>query len=273
MWLYIVLAAVCAAAAVWALYYGMVYRFYIVSTDKLRHCVRIAHISDLHSIFHGKNQSRLMKKLDAQRPDAVMLTGDIFDRKNSPDGAVSFLKQVSKYPCFFVTGNHEYGLEDVRERLEWMKSLGIRVLEERSEELCIGAEKINVSGVSDAVRTELADESYNFHDAMKALSSGLDSRKFNILLSHNNSYVDEYKKYKFDLVLSGHAHGGQFRIPYIMNGFFVRKQGFFPKYAGGMYTYDTLVHIVSRGISNNPRWCPRIFNPTELVVIDICPSK
>lgn len=266
---YVIFGVIIAAFAVWALYDGMVYRFYKVYTKKLERGVRIAHISDLHSIFHGKNQSRLMKKLDAQKPDAVMLTGDIFDYKKNPDGAVSFLKQVCKYPCFYVTGNHEHRAGDAKEKTKLIRALGITALDGESVRFEMNGGSITVSGISDIVRRKYDDAEYDFFGAMKSAFSDIDTSEFNILLVHNNSFADEYKKYPFDLVLSGHAHGGQFRIPFIMNGFFVRKQGFFPRYAGGMYEHGKLVHIVSRGISRNPVWCPRIFNPTELVIIDI----
>jgi predicted MPP superfamily phosphohydrolase len=95
---------------------------------------------------------------------------------------------------------------------------------------------------------------------------------YKILIAHRPEMIKHYKKYSFNLILSGHAHGGQVRIPGIMNGLYAPHQGLFPKYAGGMYKHGNLTHIVSRGLSVNPR-LPRIFNPPELVIISIESSK
>lgn len=92
--------------------------------------------------------------------------------------------------------------------------------------------------------------------------------EFKILLAHRPELIEIYKKSHFDLVLSGHAHGGQVRIPFILNGLFAPDQGWFPEYVGGVYKHDSLTHIVSRGVSYNPL-LPRIFNPPEVVVIEI----
>ena len=91
---------------------------------------------------------------------------------------------------------------------------------------------------------------------------------YKILLSHRPERIEYYRRFSFDLVLSGHTHGGQIRIPYIINGLFAPNQGFFPKYGGGIYKHDNLIHIISRGLSINPIR-PRIFNSPELVVIKI----
>lgn len=90
---------------------------------------------------------------------------------------------------------------------------------------------------------------------------------FNILLAHRPEYIEEYGQYPFDLVLSGHAHGGQWRIPYLMNGLIAPNQGWFPKYAGGLYRHGDMTEIVGRGLLLD--WKPRLFNPPEIVVVDI----
>jgi predicted MPP superfamily phosphohydrolase len=91
---------------------------------------------------------------------------------------------------------------------------------------------------------------------------------FKILVAHRPENIKHYREYSFDLVVSGHAHGGQVRIPYLINGLYAPNQGIFPKYAGGLYKHGSLTHIVSRGLSINPM-LPRIFNPPELVIIEV----
>ncbi len=265
----ILLSVLIISLAVWALYYGLTVRKYVVNTGKLKNSIRIVQISDLHSIWHGQNQNSLMKKIYEQNPDIVVLTGDLFDHAKNDDAAISFLEQINKYPCFFATGNHEYRSGDFENKINTVKKHSVHVLINESIEYASDGGTIVISGADDPQKKIYYDERFDYENSLEKAFSNLDTGKLNILLAHNNSCIGEYKKYPFDLVLSGHAHGGQFRVPFLINGFYVRRQGFFPKYAGGMYKHGKLTHIVSRGVSLNPAWCPRIFNPTELVVIDI----
>lgn len=262
-------ASLLLVLAIAALYNALAVRKYEIKTDKIKNRIRLVQVSDLHSIYRGKNHSMLIEKIDRQNPDAVVLTGDIFDHAKATEAGEAFLKRISKYQCFYVLGNHEIRLADVEKIVKLAKALGIEVLIDESRKFVCRGEKIVISGINDVYRQAVYGGDDEFKPAMKKAFSSLDETKFNVLLAHNNKYIDEYKKYKFDLVLSGHSHGGQFRIPKIMNGFFIRRQGLFPKYAGGRYEHNNLVHIVSRGVSASPVWCPRIFNRTELVVVDI----
>jgi predicted MPP superfamily phosphohydrolase len=99
--------------------------------------------------------------------------------------------------------------------------------------------------------------------------AGRDLSLYSILLAHRPEHIDQYLNYGFDLVLSGHSHGGQWRIPFILNGLYAPDQGFFPKYAGGKYEHGSTIHIVGRGLSKNSTRIPRIFNPPELVIIEL----
>ncbi|HIV02367.1 MAG TPA: metallophosphoesterase [Candidatus Aphodoplasma excrementigallinarum] len=272
-WLYVLLGICVLALAVWALYSGMVVRMYEVKSKKICRPFRIVQVSDLHSLYHGKEQARLMQKIAEQKPDMVVLTGDIFHAAGREDGAVSFLKQIGRYPCFYVLGNHEYRSKKAAKYMELASDLGIRVLSDEAVPFTVKGNEITVAGVNDPLRAATSELGYDFLGAIKRTLSGLDGTKFTVLLAHNHIYIDEYRKYPYDLGLSGHSHGGQFRIPFVMNGFFVKKQGFFPKYAGGLYRFEGgQTHIVSRGVSAKPEWLPRVFNPTELVVVDVVPE-
>ncbi len=92
---------------------------------------------------------------------------------------------------------------------------------------------------------------------------------YTVLLSHRPEFFELYTEYNFDLVLSGHAHGGQWRIPYILNGLYAPNQGVFPKYAGGEYTENNTTMIVSRGLARESTLLPRFYNRPELVIIDL----
>lgn len=272
-WLYALLGIGLIGLLIWAFYFGLVVRRYTVASGKIKSPFRIVHVSDLHSMYHGKDQSKLMQKIAEQKPDLVVLTGDIFNAAGKEDGAVSFLKQICRYPCFYVLGNHEYRSKKAAKYMELAQALGIRVLSDASAAITVCGNEIVVSGVNDPLRAASFEPGYRMPDALLRVLSGIDETKFNVFLAHNHIYVDEYRKYPYDLGLSGHSHGGQFRIPLLMNGFFVKQQGFFPKYAGGLYRFGEQTHIVSRGVSMKPEWVPRVFNPTELVVVDVVPRE
>ena len=107
------------------------------------------------------------------------------------------------------------------------------------------------------------------YSQLQTVSTASNNGHYTILLSHRPEMVDEYSRYSFDLVLSGHAHGGQFRIPYIINGVYAPHQGFFPKYASGMYYIGNTTMIVSRGLDKEAIKLPRMFNRPELAIIDL----
>ena len=172
-------------------------------------------------------------------------------------------------PIYYVTGNHEFWSHDIDNIKSIISKYGVSILENNYKQVRIGDSYIIIGGVDDPdiVLFDKADLDWE-GGLHKAFSPLQDYPEFKVLLSHRPELIDIYLKTDFDLVLSGHSHGGQVRIPFFINGLYAPNQGWFPQYAGGMYTYDTLTHIVSRGISFNPR-LPRIFNPPEVVVIDI----
>lgn len=273
MWWYYPLAAAGIVIILWAFYAGLVVRTYTVRSKKVRRPFRIVQVSDLHSMYHGENQIKLLQKIEQQNPDLVVLTGDIFHVSGQEAGGISFLKQICRYPCFYVLGNHEYSSGKAQTYMDLAESLGIHVLSDNSVPFSVNGNDIRVCGVNDPQRGRIYEPGYNMQEALEQAFSALDSKTFHLLLAHSHIYIQDYKKYKFDLVLAGHSHGGQFRIPFLMNGFFVKQQGFFPRYAGGEYHFGGLTYIVSRGVSAKPEWVPRIFNPTELVVIDVVPEQ
>lgn len=239
---------------------------YNIETHKLSGAVRVALVSDLHSCYYGEQESELTEALDAEEPDAVLLCGDIFDKKLPNDNAYEFLKYIAaKYPCYYVTGNHEYARREVVTIKKNLRAMGITVLDGQCERLSANGETLNICGIDDfGAVGELTARAQ-----LKRASGEADKSYYTLLLSHRPRYLDVYAKYGFDLVLSGHTHGGQWRIPGLMEGFFVPSDGFFPKYVGGEYELDGTKLIVSRGLARESHPVPRIFNSPELVIIDL----
>lgn len=245
---------------------------YKLEVQKIKNPIRIALVSDLHSCKYKEEQYELIDALNSQSPDLVMLVGDIFDDVIEDYNAEKFLEGISnKYPIYYVTGNHEYwsGEEKFENKMRILEKYGVKRLQSSSDTILINGEKIIIYGVDDpdSQNPKSKDTTY-FQNEIKILSSEIPKNEFTILLSHRPEFFDLYNQFEFDLVLSGHAHGGQWRIPGILNGIYAPNQGFFPKYSGGKYE-DKTTMIVSRGLSRESTRIPRFYNPPELVIIDL----
>ncbi len=234
---------------------------YTFVSRKVSKKVRIVQISDLHSCSYGKDMKNLINAVDAAEPDIIVLTGDIFDNRTDNKNSDTLLKAIAKkYPCYYVSGNHEYwgNMWDTFSRRA--ESFGVTVLQ---------GENVDIDGITICGASAKSD----IGDSVKVCADNADTDSFNILLAHFPENIDFYRSFgKFDLVLSGHAHGGQWRLPPFINGLYAPGQGLFPKYAGGRYDFDDTTFIVSRGLSRTMEHFPRIFNNPELVVIDILPE-
>lgn len=248
---------------------GLTVRNYEIESNKINDRLRIAFIADLHSCYYGEDQTELLNCIDEQRPDIILFGGDIVDDDLPYENALLVLQATAeKYPCYYVSGNHEFWSGEIGSIKKKIAEYGITVLEGQSETVAINGQSINICGVDDA---EIG-ESIFMQQIEEAAAQAAPAR-FTVFMAHRPEYIEAYLQYDFDLVLSGHAHGGQWRIPGILNGLLAPNQGFFPNYAGGAYRFHEKTFIVSRGLAKESTRVPRIFNPPELVIVDILPSK
>lgn len=242
-------------------------RYYEIESKKIQDNIRVAFITDLHSCYYGKSQNQLLNCIDEQHPDVILLGGDIVDDKLPYKNAVIVLKTlVEKYPCYYVSGNHEYRsgkIDTIKQKIE---GYGINILEGENQQAAINGQLINICGIDDA---EIGER--NIIHQIENAAKQIDPALFTLFMAHRPEYIDTYLCYDFDLILSGHAHGGQWRIPGIINGLLAPNQGFLPKYAGGKYEFKDKTFIVSRGLAKESTRIPRVFNPPELVIVDIVP--
>ena len=266
-------AVVTALAALYAWSFTMQTVHYTVTADKLTEPVRIVFISDLHSCRYGKGQSSIMKAIDDEKPDAVLFGGDLIDHMGDLKDACDLLKQVKeKYPCAYTPGNHELMRNDLSRVYSMVSDeAGVPILLGNSIDLGVKDQDIRVYGIIDA--WEYGDHGTQLDNCRDSL----DRDRYNILLAHQPEQIDEYLSDggDFDLVLSGHAHGGQWRIPGILEqGLFAPDQGLFPKRTSGVFYEGSTVQVVSRGLSRPVRMAviPRFFNRPELSVIDLVPA-
>lgn len=227
--------------------------------------LKILHISDLHSTIHKNNQKDLIDKVIQLKPDLIFLTGDIADNNTGFLGTELLLEGIKNVaPLFYTIGNHEVRARDFLEINKRIKSYGVISLENQITKITINNEIVFIGGISDPECYYVDNNISKPADALKSIHT--DEKGFKILLSHRPELVDLYKQQNYDLVFSGHAHGGQLQIPFILNGLYSPNQGFFPKYAGGVYSLNNKTNlIVSRGLSISA--IPRVFNPPELVLV------
>lgn len=239
---------------------------YEIASDKVTAPVRLAVVSDHHSCAYGEGQRTLLDAVAAQEPDAVLMTGDIVDDEMPEENAWTTIAGLAEaYPCFYVTGNHEWWIEDTERVLQRMEELGVTVLQGESASLEVYGQSINFCGIDDP-------DSGESEAQLSEIGESITENTFTVLLAHRPERIVSYLAYPFDLVLSGHAHGGQWRIPGLLNGLYAPHQGLFPTYAGGRYDFEGTTFIVSRGLARESTRVPRIFNRPELVIVDIVPT-
>lgn len=231
----------------------------------------IVHLSDLHNKnFHGK----LVEKIKQLNPDMIVFTGDLIDRRNTKiETAVEFVEEVVKIaPTYYVSGNHEQLSGEYDTLKNQLQALNVQLLDDTFLVHNKNGDRIGLMGLADPA-IQLTEQSYLWDDSssyaeakLQEISEGIDT-SFNILLSHRPELYNVYQDMKIDLVFSGHAHGGQIRIPFI-GGLIAPNQGLLPEFTEGVYNSETTAMIVSRGLGNSIfPW--RVFNRPELVVVSL----
>lgn len=222
---------------------------------------RILQVSDLHDATFGEKQQRLVNKIQQTKPDMIVITGDIIDsNRYNLQNSLDLIDQIVKIAdVYYVTGNHEVATNDVDRIKEELTGRGVRVLSNETLNLERAEEAISLTGIEDPLMGEVASQ--------MLASSHVPSDAFNILLAHRPEDFQAYVNAGIDVTFSGHAHGGQFRIPG-MGGFVAPGQGYFPKYTAGIHEQSQSKLVVSRGLGNSI--IPiRLFNLPEIVVVTL----
>ena len=181
-------------------------------------------------------------------------------RRTDIAAALGFAKDaVTIAPVYYVTGNHETALpqQQYEQLMEGLETAGVTVLANDAVTVTYHGEEITVVGLSDPASM-----------AASRLSRLTDKEeRYVILLAHRPDFFEEYAEGGADLVFSGHAHGGQFRLPFI-GGLMAPDQGLFPKYDAGLYRDGNTSMVVSRGLGNSI--IPfRINNRPEIILVEL----
>lgn len=236
--------------------------------------LKIAHISDYHNRKSELINSQIFRALTEGKPDIIFLTGDLIDRnKTDVNVALEFCRNLLSYaPVYYVTGNHECNVSIVDQELfdnmiSSLEEMGVNVLRQSVEAIVLNnGEKLNVYGIDDPYFH--CSYSYEISQTTNSLCENftLNENEYNILLAHHPEQLPVYAEHGFDLVFSGHAHGGQGRV--FNQGLIAPDQGFFPKYTGGVYKEGNTTLILSRGIGNSIAPI-RIFNKSHMIFVEL----
>lgn len=226
----------------------------------------IVQVSDLHDAEFGENQSRLAKKVRELNPDLIFLTGDLIDsNRYNLERSLNLVRQLVKMTdVYYVTGNHEVAVNRVDEITGSLRSLGVHVLNDETSVIERDGDHLVIAGIEDPLMNPLELPEKTIAQSIDHTLEGIPDQYYRLLLSHRSEVFDVYSERQIDLVFTGHAHGGQVRIPGV-GGLIAPGQGWFPNYTAGVHTNGLGTMVVSRGLGNSiiPY---RIFNRPEIVV-------
>ncbi len=222
----------------------------------------IVQVSDLHNKNFVYNQSYLVHEIEKLSPDIIVITGDVIDRRRFDLQPVQLFLDKAKEiaPIYYVSGNHEAWSDNNSETVDLLVNNNVNILQDQAVQITKNEQSINLIGIEDP-------DMLTQNKSLEILTEYSESQNLNILLAHRPENIEIYKSYNMDLVFSGHAHGGQVRLPFI-GGIIAPNQGFLPKYDAGRFDEDGTTMIASKGLGNS--LAPiRVFNRPELVVVKL----
>lgn len=230
---------------------------------------RIVHLSDLHGHEYGEDSGKLLSRVREQAPDLIVMTGDMIDRESQLAMIPALAKGLAAIaPTYYVTGNHEWalGTAAVRELKGVLEQCGVTVLSNQYAVLERNGGQMVLAGVDDPNGYADQKTPEELYAEIAADCSGL----FTLLLAHRNDHFDQYAASGYDLVLSGHGHGGIVRLPFT-DGLLGTDRNFFPTWTAGVYTLGDSTLFVSRGLGNNtvPTKGFRLFNRPDLAILEL----
>ena len=233
-----------------------------IRSEKINTETKICVLSDLHCRPFGTHHERIMKLVNQENPDFVVIPGDLFDTGRNFNVSFDLLEQLKGRTVYFTSGNHDNYLEEMDDFREKMRQMGIHVLENASEHF---NEDIIIAGLSDAGR----EPEWHTEEVNKLAEHA----GYRILISHRPNHLQLYRECDYDLIICGHAHGGQWRIPFTKQGLIGPQQGFFPKYTDGIHDMNGSLMYISRGLASGDGRIPRLYNNPEVGIITLKPLE
>lgn len=236
---------------------------YVIHTKKITDEMRICILADLHCRRFGEKQSRIIAIVNKMKPDLIIIPGDLFDIDRDYEISFELIDCLKEYPVYFTSGNHDNYISEIDQLRKRLEEKGVCVLENRGVTFGKGDSEIELFGLSDAGRKPGIED---VHEIFK-------TNMYRILISHRPDFTEYYKEMPCALILSGHVHGGQWRIPLIHKGIYAPQQGLFPKYYQGVYNLNGTHLIVSRGLASGNPLIPRLYNDPEICFVTLKPKE
>lgn len=259
MWILIVILCILLFLA------GLQYRMDVTHTEivsaKVRKAVKICVLADLHCRRFGEKQSKITDVIEQENPDLIVIPGDLFDIGRDLEISFELIDQIRNRPVYYVPGNHDVYLKNLNELHQRLEEKGVKILEGTAELF----QDLEIAGIRDM----------GYRANMKPAKANAlwKTKKFRLLLCHRPDYVSFYEKLNCDLIICGHAHGGQWRIPFTHQGIIAPRQGLFPKYTEGVHQTGKAKMFVSRGLASGNPHIPRLYNNPEIAFITITPEE
>lgn len=259
-------------------YYGLQVSTYSVESEKISEPIRFVALSDQHDHLFGEMNELLIEKVLECEPDLLFLDGDMINEDSEDcDELCAFIENIVGYmPVYFALGNHELVyMETHPELIEQLEDAGAVVLDETYTDIEVKGQKIRIGGLYnfafaldgyDSTNPETMDP-----DLYEFLTDFQDIEAYKIMLAHRpESFIlgEAPTTWNIDLVVSGHAHGGQVVLPFL-GPLWAPEQGYFPKCVKGIHEYETLTMAVTSGLSSEWQLMPRFNNPPEIMLIEL----
>lgn len=253
------------------------YRIESKKFNGLKEDINIVVLADLHNHVYGKRNEKLIKAIEEEKPDMILIAGDMIVAKpgESMEVSIDLIKQLAqKFPIYYGMGNHEYRMKIYPEQyigmyetyLKEIQHDNVKILDNKSVKITIKGTTLNIHGL------EIEKEYYKrfqkaklADDYLNVLLGNPNEEEYNILLAHNPEYFESYAKWGADMTLAGHIHGGLIRLPYL-GGLASPQVEFFPKYDGGQFYEGERTMILSRGLGTHTINI-RVNNRAELISI------
>ncbi|UJL48193.1 metallophosphoesterase [Virgibacillus sp. NKC19-16] len=231
-------------------------------SNKVQGEFNILQISDLHNKIFGDNNEKLVETVENLNADIVILTGDLVDRNtNELDHIFNLIENITAIheDVYFVSGNHEWGNAHYGELLNGLQERNVTILDNKNEQITANQTTLNIVGV---------DDSSTNHENIEAAFAGINEEHYTILLSHSPGIIEKYDSIPADLILSGHTHGGQVRIPFI-GALIAPGQGLFPSLEKGTYQLKPNQHLyIDSGLGTSVAPI-RFLNQSQLSLIRV----
>lgn len=278
-----IIAAVCLAAFLAAFISNtrISTASYTVALEDLESPLRLVLISDLHGKSFGKDNARLIAKIQEQTPDAIFLVGDMLDKKADEADVQSLLALTEKLleiaPVFFSMGNHEQVyLKTNATLLDRVAQTGAVVVNDSYVDVTVAGQPLRIGGtMGHGFAFGRTEEEFTSSPEYVFLKAFENTELPKICLAHMPDtfiFNGAYTLWDVDLVLSGHTHGGLVRLPFI-GGLYAPMQGLFPEYDRGHFRLGTHMQmVITSGLAGHGL-LPRVNNPPEIAVIDLVPQN